>query len=173
MLPEQNIASKVVFFSDINLIPGVTLPLSPVPYCCPPIHPDSKTGILTRDSSLLLLQLHPLVLWTERNYCVLGRRVLHLVSPHLLSKDQIRVGYLPDATKEDVESLMSAELLLNQIAFATQSGSQAIFKASRKLDADIVDTVSPLLNRSVETIAKLFSDCSASTLFKINSKIDD
>jgi len=68
---------------------------------------------------------------------------------------------------------MALEPLLNQIAYTSQKGSQGIFLASRQMDPDLVNDISPLLNSSVETIAKLFADCSASTLYKLSAKIDD
>ena len=173
MLSTLDFESKVISFSEINLIPFKGSTLSEVPYCCPPFHPEGRTGILTRDSALLLLQLHPLVLWTSKHFCVLGRRILHLVSPHVYGKDLIRVGYLPKATEAEVKSIMAAEPLLNQIAFATQSGSKGIFTTSRKMNKEILNAVSPLLDQPIDTIAKLFSDCSPSTLFKLNSKLDD
>ena len=172
MAGELKFESKVVDFDDINLMPVGDLPYADVDYCCPPYHPESSAGILTRDSALLLLRLHPPVLWTSNHYCVLGRRILHLVSPHLLRKDAIRTVYLPSATKDEVKQLVAIEPLLNQIAFATQLGSQGIFEASRKIDKDTVSKVTPLLNGSVETIAKMFADCSASTLYKLSAKLD-
>jgi len=154
MLPTLEFESKIVSFSDINLMPVRTHDISEVTYCCPPFHPEINTGILTRDSALLLLQLYPLLLWTGKNYCVLGRRILHIISPHVyskdkISKDKIRVGYLPSASEKEVQILMTVEPLLNQIAFATQSGSKGIFETSRKTGKGIVSAVSPLLNQPV------------------------
>ena len=161
---------REIVFSSINLIPIVTPKVSIVPFCCSPFHPESGTGILTRDSALLLLQLHPLIVWSPKNYCVLGRRVLHLVSPHLFGSDQLTVGFLPNATEEEVHQLMAAESLLNQIAFATTSGGKGIFATGRKTDLEIVRMVAPLLNSPVEKIAKLFSDCGLSTLNKLSNE---
>ena len=62
-------------------------------YCCPPFHSEINTGILTRDSAHLLLQLYPLFLWSGKNCCVLGRRILHIISPHVYGKDNIKEGY--------------------------------------------------------------------------------
>jgi hypothetical protein len=103
---------------------------------------------------------------------VLGRRVLHLAAPHLLRNDKIRVGYLPSATEDEVKLLMLAEPLINQIAFSTQMGSKGVFETSRKMDEDVIGAISPILNLSIETIAKMFSDCSPSTLFKLNAQLD-
>ena len=162
--------SKVVAFADITFLP-VEGSVEQTDFCCLPHHPDS-TGILSRESALLLLQLHPLVLWTRKHYCVLGRRVLHLVSPYLYKRDQIRVGYLASAKKKEIEKLMAAEPLLNQIAFATQSGSQGIFTTSFHTAKDLLTKVAPILNMSIESIAKLFPDCSASTLYKLSAKLN-
>lgn len=172
MLPAPVFETKEVLLSDINLNPRKLIDLPKVNYCCPPTHPDSRSGILTRDSARLLLRLHPPVLWKSKNYCVLGRRVLHLAAPHLLRNDKIWVGYLPSATEDEVKLLMLAEPLINQIAFSTQMGSKGVFETSRKMDEDVIGAISPILNLSIETIAKMFSDCSPSTLFKLNAQLD-
>lgn len=169
MWSSLKLESKSISFGDINLSP-VGAPLGTSCFCCPTFHPDSRAGILTRESALLLLQLHPLVLWTKKHYCVLGRRVLHLVSPHVYRTDILQVGYLPSASKDEVERLMAAEPILNQITFATQGGSQAIFATARKMDQNILATIAPVLTGSIESIANLFPDCSASTLYKHSAK---
>ncbi|MFZ4859123.1 MAG: hypothetical protein ACOYL3_22325 [Desulfuromonadaceae bacterium] len=153
-------------------MPVRTLNIQEATYCCPPFHPEINTGILTRDSALLLLQLYPLFLWSGKNYCVLGRRILHIISPHVYGKDKIRVVYLPSASENEVKILMTVEPLLNQIAFATPSGSKGILETSRKIGNCNVSAVSPLLNQPMDTIAKLFSDSSVSTLSKLSAKLE-
>lgn len=171
MFSTLNFEIKVVSYSDINLVPHKILSPENISYCCPPYHPDSTTGILTRESALLLLQLHPLVLWSTNNYCILGHRVLHIASPHLLKNDQIKVWYLPTATEREVRELSNAEQLLNQLAYATTSGGQEIFKTSCKLNEDLVNRVAPLLNSPIEKVADLLSDCSPSTLYKLSTEL--
>ena len=161
--------NKTVTFGEINLIPLVVPNMPEVAYSCNPYHPERNGGILTRDCAKLLLKLHPLVLW-DKNYCVLGRRVLHLVAPCLRDKDEIRVGFLPKASQEEVTSLMIMEPLLIQIAFSTQWGGKGIFETSRLIDKQLVASISPALLQSVETVSKMLGDCSVSTLFKLNSQ---
>jgi hypothetical protein len=84
--------------------------------------------------------------------------------------DQISVVYLPSASEDEVRLLMSLEPLLNQIAFATQGGGKGVFETSRKIDKSAVNFVSPILNQSIETLAKMFTDCSPSSLYKANTK---
>ena len=55
----------------------------------------------------ILLQIYPLFLWTGKNYCVLGRRILHIISPHVYGKDKIRVVYLPSASEDEGKILMN------------------------------------------------------------------
>jgi hypothetical protein len=169
MISRIKFGKKDIAFSDINLLPWGGRSVS-VPYSCEVFHPECKTGILTRESAHLLLNLHPLALWGNKNYCVLGRRVLHLVSPHMYRDDQISVVYLPSASEDEVRLLMSLEPLLNQIAFATQGGGKGVFETSRKIDKSAVNFVSPILNQSIETLAKMFTDCSPSSLYKANTK---
>jgi hypothetical protein len=169
MLDEIEFEHKLIEFGDINLIPFTVPNLPEVTYSCHPFHPELNSGVLTRDCAHLLLKLYPLVLW-DKNYCVLGRRVLHLVAPNLRNKDEIKVGYLPKASKEEVILLMTIEPLLNQIAFATQSGGKGIFETSRLIDKKLVASMSPALTQSIETVAKMLADCSPSTLFKLNTQ---
>jgi len=168
MLEGIELENKTVTFDEINLIPFVVPNMPDVTYSCHPYHPERNGGILTRDCAQLLLKLHPLILWSK-NYCVLGRRVLHLVAPSLRGNDEIKVGFLPKASKEEVISLMTIEQLLNQIVFATPTGGKGIFETSRLMDKQLVASISPALTQSVETVSKMLGDCSPSTLFKLNA----
>jgi hypothetical protein len=170
MLEGIEFENKTVTIDEINLIPFVVPNMPEVNYSCHPYHPERNVGVLTRDCAKLLLKLHPLVLWSNNNYCVLGRRVLHLVAPSLGGSDEIKVGFLPKASKEEVISLMTIEQLLNQIVFATPTGGKGIFETSRLMDKQLVASISPALTQSVETISKLLGDCSISTLFKLNAQ---
>ena len=170
MLTLPRIEHIDVVFSDIKLLNVQTPNYFDVPFCCPPTHPDLKTGILSRDSALLLLRLYPPVLWSDQKYCILGRRVLHLVSPHILGKDKIKVGFMPVATLEEVKTLMSIESLLTQITFATTERGLGIFETSQKMDQAVVNAVAPLFCGSLEAIAKLVS-CSVSAIAKASAAL--
>ena len=50
MVADLKFESKTVSFSDINLNPVAAADVTE--YCCLPVHPDSRSGILTRDSAL-------------------------------------------------------------------------------------------------------------------------
>lgn len=170
MLEGIELENKTVTLDEIEIIPFI-VPSVPEPtYSCHPYHPERNGGILTRDCALLLLKLHPLVLWSNKNYCVLGRRVLSLVALSIKRDDEIKVGFLPKASKEEVISLMTMEQLLNQIAFATPAGGKGIFETSRLMDKQLVASISPALTQSVETVSKMLGDSSISTLFKLNSQ---
>jgi len=160
---------KIISFNQVNLSPIVVPNVPEVTYSCYPWHPDRNAGVLTRDGALLLLKLYPLILW-DKNYCVVGRRVLHLVGPSLKSDDEIKVGYMTKASKEDVIKLMKLEPLINQIAFATPAGGKGIFETSRLIDKQLVASVSQSLTQSVEVVSKMLSDCGISTLFKLNAQ---
>lgn len=168
MLANIDFEYRTVVFGEINLIPLAISNIPEIKYCCLPYNPDRNCGVLTRDGALLLLKLHPLVLW-DNNCCVLGRRVLHLVAQSLKNEDEISVFYLPKARKDQVVTLMSLEPLLTQIVFATQAGGKGIFETSRLMNKQLVSSVCPPLTQSVETVSKMLGDCSLSTLFKLNA----
>lgn len=170
MFGKIELEHKTVTIGQINLIPYITPGVHDVTYSYRTSHPDCNGGILTRDCALLLLKLYPLILWDKKNYCVLGRRVLHLVAPSLKSSDEFEVGFLSKASKEEVIRLMTLEPLLNQIAFATPTGGKGIFETSRSMDKQLVASVSPPLTETVETVSKMLCDCSPSTLFKLNAQ---
>lgn len=169
MFEGLELEQKTVTLGQIDVIPDVDPGVHDVTYSCYPYHPDRNGGVLTRDCALLLLKIHPLILW-DKNYCVLGRRVLHLVSPSLKSKDEFKVGFLAKASKEDVIRLMTLEPLINQIAFATPAGGKGIFETSRLIDKQLVASVSPPLTQPVESVSRMLRDCSVSTLFKLNAQ---
>lgn len=178
MLSGIEFESIEINFSQIT-IPGWKLSNVPeVTFSCETYHPVSKTGVLTRDCAIFLLKLHPLVVWKEKGKekddynCVLGQRILKLTAPHLYSKDKLRVWNLPQATEDQVKVLQRIELLVNQMAYSTMFGGKGIFETSRLMDKNILDAISPILNLPVDQLAKLFTDCGSSTLYKLNSKID-
>jgi hypothetical protein len=161
---------KTVTRDQINLMPYVVPGIPEVTYSCHTSPSDRNGGILTRDGALLLLKLYPLILWNQKNYCILGRRILHLAAPSLKNGDEFEVGFLSKASEEEVIRLMTLEPLLNQIAFATPAGGKGIFETSRLMDKGLVASASPPLTQSVEAISKILVDCSISTLFKLNSQ---
>jgi len=169
MLEKIEFEYKTVALSQIKLVPFAVPGIPEVRFSCQVYHPDHNDGILTRDGAFLLLKLHPLILW-DKNYCILGRRTLHLIAPVLKSNDEVCVGFLKNATRVEVEQLMTIEPLLNQIAFATTAGGKGIFETSRLMDKQLVASISPPLTQSVETASKMLGDCSQSTLFKLNAR---
>ena len=172
MFEEIELEHKTVRFDQVNLIPFVVPEIPEVTYSCHPYHPDRNGGVLTRDCCLLLLKLHPLILWDKKNYCVLGRRILHLVTPSLKSNDEFEVGFLSKASEEEVIRLMTLEPLLNQITFATSAGGKGIFETSHLIDKQLVASISPPLTQSVEVVSRMLGDCSLSTLFKLNAQMN-
>lgn len=170
MLDRIEFEYKNVTFAQINLIPFVVPEAPEVTFSCQTFPPDRNGGILTRDGAFLLLKLHPLILW-DKNYCILGRRTLHLIAPILKSNDQINVVFLKNASKEEVIQLMTIEPLLNQIAFATPTGGKGIFETSRLMDKQLVESISPPLTQPVEYVSNMLKDCSLSTLFKLNAHL--
>lgn len=168
MIEKIELEHKTVKFSQINLVPFAVPDVPELTFSCHTYPPDRNGGVLTRDCAFLLLKLHPLILW-DKNYCILGRRTLHLVAPILMSDDEINVGFLKTATKEQAIRLMTIEPLVNQIAFATPTGGKGIFETSRSMNKQLVASVSQPLTQPVEFVSKMFSDCGVSTLFKLNA----
>lgn len=120
---------------------------------------------LTREAALLLLHLHPPLVWGRQHQCIGGLRILTLAAPFLQPEDLVPVGILPAQTsQEELITLMEADLLLSQMAFGCHGGAKTIFSSSRHLDPDLLTKWSPALAAGVRPSADLLG-VAAQTLY--------
>jgi len=120
---------------------------------------------LTREAALLLVYLHPPLVWGRQHQCIGGLRILTLAAPYLQPEDLVPVGILPAQTsQEELITLLEADMLLSQMAFGTQAGAKTIYAGSRHLDPDLLTRWSPALAAGVRASADLLG-VSVQTLY--------
>lgn len=111
---------------------------------------------LTREAALILLQLHPLLVWGQKHHCIGGLRTLTLTAPFLRPEDLLPVGIIPaKASQKELITLLEADNLLSQMAFGCHTGAKTIFTSSRKVDPMILAKWSPALAAGVLSSAEL------------------
>lgn len=121
---------------------------------------------LTREASLYLAQLHPMLIWGKKRHCVCGIRTLTLISPCLSIGDQIPVAILPNSTNQDkLKELIQADALLTHMAFSLKAAPSALFSISRQVHPENLKHWSPALADGIQTCSKLLG-VSPPTLYK-------
>ncbi len=111
---------------------------------------------LTREAALLLVYLHPPLVWGRQHQCIGGLRILTLAAPFLQPEDLVPVGILPlNSSKEELITLMEADMLLSHMAFGCHAGAKTIYAGSRHLDSDLLTRWSPALAAGVRASADL------------------
>lgn len=127
---------------------------------------SKEREVFSIEAALLLTKIHPIIIWSVDNICVLGIRTM-LIASSIMPTAVINVGVLPSTTTySDVEQLIIADAWLTRLAYSTKKPATNLFQAKIKIPLELIRTLTPALEMGVIDLAKTLG-VSAPTLYNL------
>jgi len=116
---------------------------------------EDDKEVFSVEAALLLTKIHPIFIWSAKNYCVFGIRTLYIASS-IIPNASIEVGVLPSNTEEcEVEKFILADSWLAKLAYSTKRPEVNLFRSRQKMSNETITELSPALDMSVVKFAKV------------------
>lgn len=121
--------------------------------------------VFTSEAAILLTKIHPIIIWSNKNYCVFGLRTLFIASS-IIPTATISVGILPPNTPDSkIADFILTDAWLTKLAFATKMPEVNLFSSWKQLPKTLINVLSPGLDLTVKDLAKVLG-VSAQKLYR-------
>jgi len=121
--------------------------------------------VFTSEAAMLLTKIHPIIVWSTKNYCVFGLRTLFIASS-IIPTATISVGILPPNTPESkIADFILTDAWLTRLAFSTKMPEGNLFGSWKEMPKNLINALSPGLDLTVKDLAKVLS-ISVPTLYR-------
>ena len=130
---------------------------------------SEEKELFTTEAAIDLAKLHPIMVWSSKNYCVSGLRTLFIISS-IIPTTNITVGVLPSSlTENDAQELLQADAWLNSLACCYKCPQASLFETKKRTPKRLIQRLSPALDLKVNDFAKALG-VSTPTLYALKRK---